>query len=68
MEKIGSNDPQRGNKWGLEHLQQTKRELGDLEQQAIAEDNAELHSEVRASLIHAKVVEKELHDKLKEAN
>ncbi len=54
--------------WGLEHLHQTKLKLEDLEQQAIADDNAELHNEVRASLIHAKVVEKELHDKLKETN
>ena len=54
--------------WGLEHLHQTKLELEDLEQQAIADDNAELHNEVRASLIHAKVVEKELQGKLKEAN
>ena len=54
--------------WGLEHLLQTKRKLEDLEQQAIADDNAELHNEVRSSLIHAKVVEKELQDKLKEAN
>lgn len=54
--------------WGLESLLQTKRELEDLEQQAIADDNAELHNEVRASLMHVKVVEKELQDKLKEAN
>jgi len=53
---------------GLEHLHQTKLELEDLEQQAIAEDIAELHNEVRASLIYAKVVEKELQDKLKETN
>ena len=37
-------------------------------QQAIPDDNAELHNGVRPSLIHVKVVEKELHDKLKEAN
>ncbi len=54
--------------WGLESILQTKRELEDLKQQAIADDNAELHNEVRSSLIHAKVVEKELQDKLKEAN
>ena len=54
--------------WGLEHLQQTKRKLEDLEQQAIVDDDAELHNEVRASLIHAKVVEKELQTKLKETN
>jgi len=44
--------------WGQEYLQQTKRELEELEQQAIANDDAELLNEIRSSLIHVKVVEK----------
>ena len=57
-----------GYKWGLESLLQTKRQLEEREQISIIDDNAELHNEVRASLIHVKVVEKELQDKLKKVN